>query len=784
MAESSDPKIKHLYEFGPFQVDPEKELLLRGKEAVALTPKTFQILLVLVRHSQEIVTKEDMLKTVWPDTFVEEANLSRNIFLLRKALGETPQDHQYIVTVPGRGYRFAEDVQLVPQLAPGSELSIVAANHAKVEVEVNETRDWRWLALAGLVLVALVLGAFYWFVPRSPVLTEKDTIVLADFANATGDPVFDGTLRQGMAVQLAQSPYLTLLSDQRIQQVLGLMAKPADSRLSPEIAREVCERARGAVVADGSIHTLGTHYVLGLRATNCRTGRVLDEEQVEAARKEDVLKALDQMATRFRRHLGESIGSLQQHDTPLEEDTTPFLEALKAYSTARSLRYSEAGYAAALPLLKRAVEIDPDFAMAYAFMGRIYGDMGESSLSAESAAKAYQLRNHANERERFFIDATYDRQVTGNLEKAHQTLTSWAKAYPRDRDAHAMLSGFSSLGLGNYEEAIENGKQAIDLDPDWPIAYWNVTSANIYLDRLAEASNVLQQASARRLEFDDQILLRYQMAFLKGDRAGMAREGMLGEKDFAAQEWMLNSEALVAACSGRSRVAEGLSRHAAELALQTGQRETAAIFIAGTSVWEAFLGNSATARTKASEALELFKGRDVEYGAGIALALSGDSSRVQSLIDDLQNRFPDDTTVRFSYLPTLRGLLALNHGEPDRAIELLEFARPYEEAAPAVAFYFSFGGFYPAYVRGIAYLSVNRGPEAVAEFEKILNHRGLVGIDPIGALAHLQLGRAYELSGNRSKARSAYQEFFSLWKDADSDIRILLQAKIEYARLD
>ena len=783
MAESADPKIKHLYEFGPFRVDPEKELLLRGDQAVSLTPKTFQILLVLVRHSQEIVTKEDMLKTVWPDTFVEEANLSRNIFLLRKALGETPQDHQYIVTVPGRGYRFAEDVQVVPQLTPNSDLSFVAASHAKVEVEIRETRDWRRFALAGLVVVSFVAGAFRWFVHRSPVLTEKDTIVLADFANSTGDPVFDGTLRQGMAVQLEQSPYLTLLSDQRIQQVLGLMAKPADSELTPEIAREVCERAQSAVVADGSIHILGTHYVLGLKATNCRTGAVLDEEQVEAARKEDVLKALDQMASKFRTNVGESIATVRQHDTPLEEDTTPSLEALKAYSMARSLRYSEAGYASALPLLKRAVEIDPDFATAYAFMGRVYGDMGESSLSAESAAKAYQLRNHATERERFFIDVTFDRQVTGNLEKAHQTLKSWAKAYPRDRDAHAMLSGFSSLGLGNYDEAIENGKQAINLDPDWPIAYWNVTSANIYLDRLDEASNVLQQASSRRLEFDDQIVLRYQMAFLKGDRAGMAREAALGEKDFAVQEWMLNSEALVSARSGESHVAEGLSRHAVELARQAGQRETAAVFMGSSAAWEAFLGNSATARTKGMEALELFKGRDVEYGAGIALALSGDSSRVQSLIDDLQGRFPEDTTVRLSYLPTLRGLLAMNQGKPDRAIQLLEGARPYEEAAPAVDFYFSFGGFYPAYVRGIAYLSLHRGREAVAEFEKILNHRGLVGIDPIGALVHFQLGRAYQLSGNRSKARSAYQEFLSLWKDADSDVPILQQAKIEYAKL-
>jgi eukaryotic-like serine/threonine-protein kinase len=784
MPESADPKIKHLYEFGPFRVDPEKELLLRGDEAVALTPKTFQILLVLVRHSNEIVTKEDMLKTVWPDTFVEEANLSRNIFLLRKALGETPQDHQYIVTVPGRGDRFAEDVQLVPQLAPDRELSIVAASHAKVEVEVKETRDWRWFALAGLIVVAIVAGAFRWFVPHSPVLTEKDTIVLADFANSTGDPVFDGTLRQGMAAQLEQSPYLTLLPDQRIQQALELMAEPAGTRISPGIAREICERTQSAAVADGSIHTLGTHYVLGLRATNCRTGAVLDEEQVEAARKEDVLKALDQMAGRFRRHIGESIRNVQQHNMPLEEATTSSLEALKVYSAARSLKYSEAGYASAVPLLKRAVEIDPDFAIAYAFMGHIYGDMGESSLSAENASKAYQLRAHANERERFFIDVTYDRQVSGNIQKAHQTLETWARTYPRDRDAHGLLSGFSSQGLGNYQEAIEQGKMATSLDPDWPIAYWNVAAAYIYLDRVDEASAILRQAAGSKLDFDDQILLRYFIAFLKTDIAGMAREAERAEKDFAVQDWMLHFDALVAARSGKLRASDGLSQHAVELARQAGQRERAAVFIASAAASEAFLGKSAAVHSRAGEALELSKGRDVEYGAGVALALAGDSSRAHALTDDLQSRFAEDTTVRFSYLPTLLALLALNRGEPDRAIQLLEVAVPYEEAVPGVDFSFFFGGLYPAYVRGQAYLAAHRESEAVVEFQKILDHRGIVGPDPIGALAHLQLGRAYELSGNRSKARSAYQEFLSLWKDADTDIPILQQAKIEYAKLE
>src|SRR5271154_4148097 len=317
MSASESQRIKQLYQFGPFRVDAEKETLLRAGEAVALTPKTFQVLLVLVRHNQEIVTKDDLLKTVWPDTFVEEANLSRNIFMLRKALGETPQDHRYILTVPGRGYRLSADVQLVPN----RELSIIAASHSKVRVEVNETRKWRWLTVAVVLVLAVSSGVFRFFFKRATALTEKDTVVLAEFVNSTGDAVFDGTLRQGLSVKLEQSPFLSLISDDRIQQTLRLMGRPPEARLSLEVAREVCTRTGSAAVLEGSIASLGNQYVLGLRAEDCRTGDILDEEQVQAARKEEVLRALDQVAVQFRSRVGESLTSMQKHDVPLAEAT-------------------------------------------------------------------------------------------------------------------------------------------------------------------------------------------------------------------------------------------------------------------------------------------------------------------------------------------------------------------------------------------------------------------------------------------------------------------------------
>jgi DNA-binding winged helix-turn-helix (wHTH) protein/tetratricopeptide (TPR) repeat protein len=779
MSASESQRLKELYEFGPFRVDPEKEILFRVGEPIPLTPKAFQILLVLVRHSQEVVTKDELMKAVWPDTFVEEANLSRNIFLLRKALGESPQDHQYIFTVPGRGYRLAESVRLLPD----QELNIIAANHSKVQLQVKETRSWRWISVSVLVVLAIAISTIRMFLHRTTVLSAKDTVVLADFANRTGDSVFDGTLRQGLEVQLEQSPFLSIVSDERIQRTLSLMGQPPDAQLTPKTAREVCERTTSAAAIDGSIASLGSQYVLGLRATDCGTGSILAEEQGQAARKEDVLNVLSQIASKFRRRLGESLATVQQHDTPLEDATTSSLDALKAYSAARKIKYLSTGYASAVPLLKRAIEIDPKFAMAYAFLGRTYGDIGDSVLSAESTIKAYQLRDHASERERFFIDVTYDRQVTGNLEKAHQTLESWVQIYPRDRDAHGLLSGVTSQGAGRYQEAIEEGKRAIEIDPVFVGAYTNVASAYIYLDRLEEAANIIRQASARKLEVPDYVLLRYYIAFLKSDEAGMQREAALGEGNSGAEDWILHSEALTWAHFGQAQRARAKSQRAVELAEQSGQRERAAVFETVAAVWEAFFGNAPVAARKSREALELSNGRDVEYGAALALALANDSSRAGHLANDLQSRFPEDTCVRFTYMPTLRAVLALNRGQPARSIELLQNAAPYELAVPGIDYYFYFGGLHSVYVRGEAFLAAHRGAEAAAEFQKILDHHGIVLSDPVGALAHLQLGRAYVLAGDKSSAKFAYQDFLTLWKEADPDVPILKQAKAEYAKL-
>jgi DNA-binding winged helix-turn-helix (wHTH) protein/tetratricopeptide (TPR) repeat protein len=768
-----------LYEFGPFCIDAQREILLRAGEPVPLTPKTFQILLVLVRHSQEVVTKDDLMKAVWPDTFVEDANLSRNIFMLRKALGESPQDHRYIVTVPGRGYRLAESVRLVSN----QEVSVVATHHSKVQVEIGKSMPWGRIAtaLAGLLILAGVVVLRFPF-QRSRTLGDKDTLVLADFANFTGDPVFDETLRQGLAVELEQSPFLSLISDQRVRQTLALMRQAPEARLTPQVAHEVCERTGSAAVLDGSIASLGTQYVLGLRAKNCSTGDILDEEQIQATRKEEVLNALSRIATRFRARIGESLATIEKHSTPLEQATTPSLEALKAYTTGLKAN-RESGFTSAVPHLRRAIAMDPQFAIAYGFLGLMYSNMGEADLAAEVTRKAYALRDRVSDRERLYILFLYDRQVTGNLKRAQQTLELWAQTYPRDFQPFSFLAGRATEGSGEYEKGIEAAQKGLELNPDDLFGYASLAFHNLHLGRLSEVRKTLQRANSRKLENVDSLLLRYYLAFLQYDQAGMEREISLARGKPGTEDLLSNSGALVLAYSGHLHEAEAMWQRAMSLAQETGDRERAGMYGVAAAACEAHFGDAAAATRHALDAIELGKGRDVEYGAAFALELSGDSFRAQTLAEDLAKRFPEDTSVQFSYLPTLHALFALDQHDASRALGELRPALAYDLAFPGTALFAKFGTLYTAYVRGEAYLASGRGSEAAAEFRKILDHRSLVLADPVGAVARLQLGRAIALSGDKTRAKAAYLDFLKLWQDADSDSLILQQARAEYSRL-
>jgi serine/threonine protein kinase/tetratricopeptide (TPR) repeat protein len=467
------------------------------------------------------------------------------------------------------------DLQRLKRDTESARLTVSAKSGAATGIG----KRWKAILPAAVAVLALSVGGYFYF-HRTPKLTDKDTIVLANFTNTTGVPVFDGTLRQGMAVQLEQSPFLNLVSEERIQQTLRLMGQPADGRLAPEVAREVCERTASAAVLDGSIASLGSQYVLGLRAKACDTGEILTEEQVQAPRKEDVLNALGQIASKFRTRVGESLTTVEKHNTPLAEATTPSLEALKAYSAGWKV-LSSTGSAAAVPFFKHAIEIDPKFAMAHAALGRMYGDMGEYALSAESTSKAYQLRDRASDKEKFFISASYDISVTGDLEKAQQTCKLWAQTYSRELNPHGFLSGIIYPPCGKYEEVVEEGKKAIELDPDFAIGYAILAFGYEYLNRLGEAENTLQRASDRKLEIPDFVVQRYDIAFLRGDQAEMEREASLGQRTSGAEDWIAGHQAFVLAYSGHLQQARGTSRHAADLAQQAARRETAALYETG-----------------------------------------------------------------------------------------------------------------------------------------------------------------------------------------------------------
>jgi tetratricopeptide (TPR) repeat protein len=581
-------------------------------------------------------------------------------------------------------------------------------------------------------------------------------------------------------VQLQQSPFLSLVAENRIQQTLRLMGQPASDTLTADLAREVCERTGSSALIEGSIARLGSRYVLGLTAKNC-AGDSLYAQQIQAAQKENVLDAVSQMARNFRQRAGESPALIRQHDTPLAEATTPSLDALKAYSTARKLAYSDS-FSSAVPQLQRAVELDPRFAMAHAFLGRIYADIGDSVLSMESTRRAYELRDRASEQERFFISFSYDRQITGNLENAQRTLELWEQTYPHEAAPHSLMSGFTSQGTGQYEKTIAEAQKTIELDPDAGPAYLNLAFGYTLLGRFQRAEAALERARERKLEIPDSLILSFYLAFHKNDRERMSQIAarMKGKPE---EDWMLQSEALVAAHAGRLRQARLLSRQAAELARRSGHSERAAIYVAGSAAWEALLGNVAEARKNAADALNLSNARDVEYGSAFALSLTHDDRRAQALASDLAKRFPQDTLVKFTYLPLLKAIASLHHLQPAESASVLQTTLPFEFATPGTNFFGFFGGLYPAYVRGQDYLLLGKGDDAAGEFQKIIDHPGVVYADLIGALAYLEIGRAFALSGNGARAKSAYQEFLFLWRDADPDISVYKQAKVEYSRL-
>src|SRR6266404_4368883 len=678
--------------------------------------------------------------------------------------------------------RVSESGQIIASATSASALRTPPIPAVPLAVTVPPRRfGWKAVAAGAVPLAAiLVVAGLFYNARRAHALTQTDTIVLVGFTNNTGDPIFDDTLRQGLAAQLQQSPFLSLISEQRIQQTLRLMGQPPNAKLSPAIAGDLCQRVGSKAYLSGSISSLGSQYVIGINAVDCPTGDYLAQEQVTASGKEKVLKALGGASTKLREKVGESLKTVRKLDTPIDQATTPSLEALQAYSMGRKTMQGKGDYTAAVPLCERSIQIDPNFAMAYATLGTAYHNLGEKILSAQNTRRAYDLRARVSEWEKFYIESHYHHFVTGDLEKARQIYELWGQIYPREPVPHTNL-GVIYQNLGHYDKAVAEFREAIHLSPSEGLNFGDLVLARIHLNRLGEARATGNEALTRNLDSADLRLFLYQLAFLNRDLAGM--EQLIAWSSGKPEEnSMLYLQAGTAAYFGKLASALVLSRQASASASRVGAKEMAAGCESAAALWAALYGNRSAARQHASSTLAQSNGRDAQYVAAFALALSGDSARARALADDLEKRFPEDTIVRFNYLPTLRAQLALNSPKgAAKAIETLAAATPYELGIPGSSMFWT--NLYPIYVRAEALLASRQGTQAATEFQKILDSPGVVVNEPIGALAHLGLARSYALAGDSAKSRDAYNDFFTLWKDADPDIPVLIAAKSESAKL-
>ena len=650
-------------------------------------------------------------------------------------------------------------------------------------------KAWK-IAVPVLLIAVLVVGGVYYRWHQKARLTDKDTLVLTDFANSTGDPIFDDTLKTALNVSLRQSPFLNVLSDGKVAETLQMMTRPASIKLTPELARELCQRARSKAYIAGSIGSLGSEYVLGLKAVNCQSGDTLAQEQVTVASQEKVLDALGDAATKLRGELGESLATVQRFDVPLYEATTSSLEALKAYSLGRKA-VNEKGSAAGLPYHQRAIELDPNFAMGYLAVGGDYSSIGELGRASEYYTKAFQLREHASEREKLGIAGSYYRIVTGELEKAAQTYQEETESYPQSFRAYNN-SGVAFASLGEYQKATEVERQGLRLAPEQVVFYANLANCFLSLQRLDETRQMIHEAQARKL---DNVTLHnalYALAFLGADSAAMAeqQEWYAGKPAYESVGLALASD--TEAYGGHVSKARELTKRAVESAIRTDSKETGAIWQANAALQQAAYGNTTEARHSAAEALKLAptsQGGEVE--AVLAFAMAGDTARAESLAQDLGKRFPLNTQMQSLWLPAIQAQLALGRKNPASALGIPQAGSPLEFGL--IDFALPISCLYPVYVRGEAYLAAGQGSAAAAEFQKILDHSGIVWNCWTGALARLGLARANALQAKNSqgadadaarvRALAAYKDFLTLWKDADPDIPILKEAKSEYAKL-
>jgi eukaryotic-like serine/threonine-protein kinase len=676
--------------------------------------------------------------------------------------------------------KISSDRHKTPSTAAASAPSSSSQRQSVTDAPASSstpTSHSRLPLIAGVALIVLLAagGFLYYRYSHSSKLTEQDTIVLADFTNTTGDAVFDDTLKQALAIQLEQSPFLRIVAEERVQQTLRLMSQPADTHLTPKVAKEICLRTQSAAFLEGSIASLDNEYIVGIKAVNCANGDVLAQQQVRAEGKTKVLQALDGAAVDLRQKLGESLSTVQKFDTPVERATTSSLEALKNYSIARKIMFGKADYAAAIPYLKKAVELDPNFAMAHASLGTCYGNLGEAGGAADQLRKAFELRDRVSDVERFYIETHYYQYVIGELEKTTQAYNQWALTYPRDFIPRNNLAVVSQL-LGDVDRSMAETKAALKIEPGNAAMYSSLAQLYLYKNRIEEAKAGVADALSKNLDSPGLHSVMYQIALLENDSDGMAKQMAWSKGQPGVEDSFLATDAGAKAYFGQMTKSRELTRRAADSAVEAGEKETAAADIASDAIREALIGDAVRARQQSAAALAMSKGRDVQALAAFAYAVTNDLKQAQTLADDLSKRFPQDTLVQSIYLPLIRALISISRNEPAKALEALSPYTKYDLTIVGVPLL-------PFYVRGTALLQQKKGPEAAAEFQKLLDNRNINPTEALPALAHLGLARSYVLSGDTAKARTTYQDFLAIWKDADPDVPVLKQAKSEYAKL-
>jgi DNA-binding winged helix-turn-helix (wHTH) protein/tetratricopeptide (TPR) repeat protein len=778
-----------VFHFGVFEVHADSREILRQGHRVKLQEQPFQLLLLLLENPGEIVSREVLQHRLWPgNTFVEFGqSLGTAVTKLRQALDDDADNPRFIETIPRRGYRFIAPVD-VRGAADNSSVSEVPSPNGSLDESqkvasdgTSRTVKHRSLVWAAIV-AALLVGVFaiYWIHRRNAfVLAPKDTIVLADFENTTGEVVFNDALRQGLIVGLAQSPMIHILSDRNSAVISRQMGHAADARMTGQVVIELCRRVGGKVAVQGSISSLGTTYLVALAAIRCDNGKPIAREEVEAPQREDVVSALGRATAKLRSRLGESLPSIQRYNAQLEQATTPSLEALNAYGMALST-WDAKGDAASLPLFKRAIELDPNFAMAYGGLATVYNNLGDTGLATESVTKAYELRDRVTESERGSIDARYYLYVTGEVDKAAKTYELLAQDYPDSAGSFNHL-GTIDLTLGRDEQATESFRKALLLDATRATTYGNLATALLRQDKIPDAVAVLEQTEKRNFLTDYLLQVKYWVAFLKNEPDAMARIVQQSYEIHGASSFLLSEQANAESYHGHFESALALSNKAADLMKQDGDKESAAICLAQAAVREADVGHAEVAHSLMQEASKLSDNKEIATLTALVSAQTGDYKQALTMAAALDNQYPHATFLQSYWLPIIRAEVELRQGRGAEAVSLLTRVEPFDSA---VTLAFPHSSLYPAYVRGQAYLAAGDGNKAAQEFQKIMDRPGLVLDLPFGALARLGRARAYALAGRTSAARDAYREFFKIWSGADPDIPILGEAHTEFDRLN